>query len=137
MILFLGLNLLFLRLFYKEIIITSLDPEYATILGINSTLITWILLSLVSLTIVGSFTAVGVVMVLAIMITPPATAYLVTKSIQRMIILSLVIAILYATIGFFLAWELDLSIAGMIAAIGGLAFLFTMIIRYFIRSHSR
>jgi manganese/zinc/iron transport system permease protein len=74
-------------------------------------------------TAVSSFEAAGTVLVVALMIAPPAAAYLLTDRLPRMLALSVAIAILAAVTGFALARVLDASIAGSMATMTGVAFL--------------
>jgi manganese/zinc/iron transport system permease protein len=66
---------------------------------------------------------VGAILVVAMLIVPPNTAYLLTDRLSRMLIYSVIIGILSAIGGYWLAWLIDGSIAGAIAAVSGLLFL--------------
>jgi manganese/zinc/iron transport system permease protein len=79
-------------------------------------------MTLVSVTCVGAFDAVGSILVVALMIAPPATAYLLTDKLNWMIILSVLIGILSAIAGYWVAAVLDLSIAGCMATMTGVFF---------------
>lgn len=79
-------------------------------------------MTLVSVTAVGSFEAVGSVLVVALMIAPPATAYLLTERLPVMLVLSVAIGVVAAVLGYFLARALDASIAGSIATMTGVLF---------------
>lgn len=116
------LNLLFVITFYKELKITTFDPELAFLLGFSPTLINYLLMVLVSLTIVGSFQAIGVVLIVAFIIAPPSTSLLLTDNLRDMIIGSLVVATMGSIIGFYLGWNYDLSISGMVAVVMGTIF---------------
>ncbi len=70
-------------LLYKEFKITSFDPALAAALGIPVTLIHYLLMTMVSITAVASFDAVGAILVVALFIVPPATAYLLTEKLSR------------------------------------------------------
>lgn len=84
---------------YKELAITSFDEEFALALGLPARLIHFLLMGLVSLAIVISIQAVGVVLLSAVLITPAATAYLLTDRLHRMVILSAVIGMGSAALG--------------------------------------
>jgi manganese/zinc/iron transport system permease protein len=81
------------------------------------------LMTLVSLTAVSAFDAVGSVLVVAFMIAPPAAAYLLTDRLSRMLIYSALIGIFSAVGGYWLAHGLDASIAGSMATMTGVSFL--------------
>lgn len=108
-------NLVFILLFYKELKLVTFDASLAAALGFAPMLIHYGLMSLVSVTIVGAFDAVGSILVVALIAGPPATAYLMTDRLSRMLILSAVIGGLNAISGYWLASLFDVSIAGAIA----------------------
>ncbi|MCC6797465.1 MAG: metal ABC transporter permease [Candidatus Hydrogenedentes bacterium] len=117
-------NLIFVTLGYKQLKLTSFDPEMAAALGINVTLWHYLLMGFVSFTTVGAFESVGAILVVAMLIVPPNTAYLLTDRLSRMLIYSVIIGILSAIGGYWLAWLIDGSIAGAIATVSGALFLF-------------
>lgn len=122
------LNFLFILLFYKELKLSTFDPALAAALGFSPTLIHYTLMSLVSVTAVGAFDAVGSILVIALMIVPPATAYLLTDRLPVMLGLSAIIGAAGAFGGYWLSHTLDSTIGGsMVTMLGGLfalAFLF-------------
>ena len=115
-------NLLFIVLFYKELKLATFDTGLAAALGFSPLLIHYALMTLVSVTAVSSFEAVGSVLVVALMITPPAAAYLLTDRLPVMLALSVALAIVSAVSGHFLARFLDVSIAGSMATMTGVVF---------------
>jgi manganese/zinc/iron transport system permease protein len=115
-------NLLFITLFYKELKLTTFDAGLAASLGFAPVLLHYILMSLVSLTVVGAFDIVGSILVVALIVTPPAAAYLLTDHLERMIGLSVLIGALSAVSGYWLANLLDASIAGSMATMAGVIF---------------
>jgi manganese/zinc/iron transport system permease protein len=88
-------------------------------------------MAFVSFTTVASFESVGAILVVAFLIAPPATAYLLTKNLKKMIFLACIVGILSAIGGHFLAISINGSIAGAMATVAGLifaiAFIFTRI----------
>jgi manganese/zinc/iron transport system permease protein len=117
------LNLIFIILFYKELKLATFDPALAAALGFAPVILHYALMTLVSLTAVGAFDAVGSVLVVAFMIAPPASAYLLTDRLSRMLIYSALIGIFSALSGYWLAYFLDASIAGSMATMTGASFL--------------
>ena len=91
-------------------------------------LVHYILMSLVSVTAVTSFGAVGSILVVAFMIGPPITAYLLTNKLKEMIALSLLIGAVASVIGYNMAILFDVSIAGSIALIIGVLFIVVLIL---------
>jgi manganese/zinc/iron transport system permease protein len=119
-------NLAFVMLFYKELKVSSFDPGLATTLGVNATLMHYLLMTLTAVTAVASFEAVGNILVVALLIAPPAAAYLLTDRLPVMIGLSLVIGTGAAVLGHAGALAVpaafgygSTSTAGMIAAAAG------------------
>ena len=121
----LALNILFLALFYKELELTTFDPALAASLGISPALVHYAFMALVSVTAVGAFDAVGSVLVIALMIAPPAAAWLVTERLHAMIAASAAYALVSALGGYWLAHALDASLAGAMATMAGVLFVLT------------
>ncbi len=113
----------FVSLFYKELKLATFDPGLAASLGFAPALLHYVLMGIVSVTAVGAFDAVGSILVVALMIAPPATAYLLTERLSRMIALSVGVASVDAVAGYWLAYAFDTSIAGSMATMAGLTFL--------------
>jgi len=108
---------------YKELYLTTFDPAFATAIGIST--ITWhyLLMGAVSLTTVASFESVGAILVVALLIAPPATAYLLTENFKRMLVFTAIIGVLVSISGYYLAAWIDGSIAGAMSATSGFYFL--------------
>ncbi len=119
----LTLNTVLLFLFYKELKLATFDPALAATLGFTPTLIHYGLMTSVSLTAVTAFDAVGSILVIALMVAPPATAYLLTDRLPRIIGLSVAIGALAAISGYWFARLFDVSIAGTMATMTGFGFL--------------
>jgi manganese/zinc/iron transport system permease protein len=117
------LNLLLVLLFYKELKLATFDAGLAAALGFAPALVHYGLMTAVSITAVGAFDAVGSILVIALMVAPPAAAYLLTDRLPLMIALSALIGALSALAGYWLAWQLDVTIAGSMATMTGVAFL--------------
>lgn len=116
------INLAFIGLFYKELKLATFDAGLAAALGFTPVLLHYSLVGLVSLTAVTAFDAVGSVLVVALMIAPPAAAYLLTDRLPLLIGLALLLGVLSAVGGYLLSVWLDTSIAGMIAVAAGAVF---------------
>jgi manganese/zinc/iron transport system permease protein len=113
------LNVLFVALFYKELKLATFDAGLAAALGFAPMLVHYGLMGLVSITAVGAFDAVGSVLVVALMIAPPAAAYLLTDRLSRMLGLSVLLGVASAILGYWVAHWLDASIAGSMATVAG------------------
>ncbi len=123
------LNIIFISTFFKELKISTFDKTLASVLGLFPTLVHYLLMTLVSVTAVVSFDAVGATLMISFMIGPAATAYLVAKNLKAMIFYSILVGCLSSIIGFHLARFLDVSISGSIAVVIGLIFFITLLIK--------
>lgn len=109
--------------FFKELKVSTFDAGLAASLGFSPALIHYGLMSVASVTTVGAFDAVGAILVVALMIAPAATAYLLTTNLKKMLGLAIGFGVLSALSGYWLAHWLDASIAGSITTMLGLIFL--------------
>ena len=115
-------NILFITLFFKQLKISSFDPALATSLGISERLWHYLLMTMVSLTVVAAFESVGAILVVAMLIIPGATAFLLTRKLVMMLVLSVIIGTICAVGGFYGASYFNASIAGFMAVVGGIVF---------------
>ena len=113
------LNSLFTIAFWKELKISSFDPGLATALGLKASLMQYGLMALVAATAVGSFEAVGSILVIAMLIVPAATAQLLCDRLLSMIGVAVVVALGMAYFGYVFATQIDAEPAGMMAVMGG------------------
>lgn len=94
------INLLFITLFYKELKLASFDEALAKALGFRPVVLTYALMTLVSLTAVGAFDAVGSILVVAFFVIPAATAYLLTDKLSVMLLISPIFGIIGVVTGY-------------------------------------
>ncbi len=120
------LVVVFIISFYKELFLTTFDPAYANALGISTALWHYLLMGGVSVTTVASFESVGAILVVALLIAPAATAYLITDDFKKMLIIAAIVGTISSITGYYLAVWLDASIAGAIATMTGVVFFLTM-----------
>jgi len=114
---------IFIFLFFKELTVTSFDENFSMVIGIPAGIINLSLMSMVSYTTVSSFEAVGAILVVALLVVPPATAFLWTKKLDQLIKITIGIGIGAAFFGYYLAYYFDSSIAGMVVSVAGIGFL--------------
>jgi manganese/iron transport system permease protein len=96
-------------LFYKELLLLSFDPTVAEAMGYPVQALNYLLLALIALTIVISIQAVGIILVVALLVTPSATAYLLTERLFRMMLLGIILAVLAAVVGLYLSYYLNVA----------------------------
>jgi manganese/zinc/iron transport system permease protein len=109
--------------FFKELKLSTFDKGLAASLGFSPVILHYGLMTVSSITTVGSFDAVGAILVVALMIAPAATAYLLTTDLKKMLVLSIIFGIVSAISGYWFAHWLDASISGSITTMLGLLFL--------------
>lgn len=136
------LNLMLTVLMFKELRLSAFDPALATTQGIPAQVMHYGLMGVTAMTLVAAFESVGSILVIAMLIIPPSTAYLLTDRLPKMIGLSLLIGALSSVLGHVSALTLppliagwvgisdvhDASTAGMMAAIAGLLFVTAMLL---------
>lgn len=122
------LNAVFVSVFFKELRLSTFDAGLAASLGFAPGVLHYALMTLLSFTTVGAFEAVGAVLIVAFVIVPPASAYLLTRKLSVMLGLSLTIGVLSSVSGYFLALAVDASIAGMIASMLGAVFFLCLLL---------
>jgi manganese/iron transport system permease protein len=104
-----GLVLLIIGLLYKEFMVISFDSVLATTLRLPTRLLHYLLLVLIAISIVVAIQTVGVALMLAILVTPAATAYLLTKRLLVMMALAALIASLSGVVGLYASYYLGLA----------------------------
>ncbi|MET4048345.1 MULTISPECIES: metal ABC transporter permease [unclassified Rhodococcus (in: high G+C Gram-positive bacteria)] len=137
-----GLALLVMVLKRRDFTLFAFDRTQARAVSISPTVISATMLTLLALTTVVALQAVGVILVVAMLITPGATAYLLTNRFRRMLVLAPSIAVGCAIVGIYVSFYLDVSSGGTVVLSQGfvfiLAYLFSpsqgLITRYFRRS---
>ncbi|CAM3561442.1 metal ABC transporter permease [Erysipelothrix urinaevulpis] len=103
--------------FYKEFLITSFDATMAKSYGMNTNAIHYFMMILLTLVTVASLQTVGVVLVVAMLITPAATAYLLTNKMSKMIGLSAIFGALSAVIGLYFSFRYNLTSGAVIVLV--------------------
>jgi len=116
-------------LFYKELLVTSFDPTMAAAYGLSTRLIHYLLMTMLTLVTVASLQTVGIILVVAMLITPAATAYLLTNRLSRMIFLSAGLGTISSIIGLYFSFTYNLSSGASIVlvatALFALVFIFS------------
>ena len=122
-------NALIITFFYKEFKLAAFDSGLAQTQGFRPQLMHYLLMTMVAVTTVAAFEAVGSIIVIAMLIVPPATAFLLTRKLPSLIIVSLIVAVLSAILGQ-IASHLppllglpDTTSSGMMATTAGFLFL--------------
>ncbi len=134
---FLGaMVLLTIILFYKELLLLSFDPTVAEAMGYPVQALNYLLLGLIAMTIVISIQAVGIILVVALLVTPSATASLLTERFLRMMVLGVLLAALAAVIGLYLSYYLNVASGAAIVLVSTCLFFLVLSSRRFLGARS-
>ena len=120
--------LAFVIIGYKGLQITSFNQEFAVSIGISAALWHYLLMGMVSMVTVASFEVVGAILVVALLVVPAASAYLISKRLPTALLLTLMFGVLSSVSGYYLAKYLNGSIAGAIAAMTGFWFALSFVV---------
>lgn len=107
----------------RDFTLFAFDPVHAHAIGLRPKLIGAVLLALLALTCVVGLQAVGVILVVAMLIIPGATAHLLTDSFGRMLLIAPAVATVCSVVGLYASYYLDASPGGLVVMAQGIAFL--------------
>ncbi len=130
------LVILFIVIGYKGLYLTTFDPDYAATIGISVVLWHYLLMGAVSLTTVLSFESVGAILVVAFLIVPGATAYLITHKLKTMLWLAAAFGVASSISGYYFAVILNASISGAMVTMLGIFFLGAFIYSVYLKRSS-
>ena len=114
-------------LFYKELLVSSFDPNLAATIGISPRLVHYLLMCILSVVVVSAFSSVGAILVIAMLILPAATSYLLTDRLQVMMLFTLVHSFMSSISGVHLAVALKIPTAPATVVCGMMFFLMAWI----------
>ncbi|MCB9133141.1 MAG: metal ABC transporter permease [Anaerolineales bacterium] len=104
-----GLVVLIIIAFYKEFLVISFDPVLAETLRLPTEALRYLLLMLIAVTIVVSLQTVGVALMLAMLVTPAATAYLLTRRLPTMMAVAALIGAISGVVGLYLSYYISIA----------------------------
>ena len=116
------INAVFLAAALPRLTVSTFDPEFAHLIGVRTKRLGLVNMFLVSVTATAAFHAAGALLIIALMITPAATAHLVSKRVGHMIAWTLVFAGVGAIAGFLIAYGVDASTSAGMAVYYGMQF---------------
>ncbi|MEM7793088.1 MAG: metal ABC transporter permease [Cyanobacteria bacterium P01_C01_bin.118] len=111
----------------KDLLLFCFDPNHAKAIGLKAQLMYYTLLSVLALTIVTALQTAGIVLVVAMLVTPGATAYLLTDRFDRMLAISVATSVISCVFGTYLSYHLDVSTGGSIVVLMTLLFTLAMV----------
>jgi len=112
-----------LLVFRKDLILYCFDAKHARSIGINTGILHYLLLTLLSLAAVVGLQTVGIILVVAMLITPGATAYLLTDRFDRMTILAVISSSFSSILGVYISYWSDIETGGSIVLVQTVIFL--------------
>jgi manganese transport system permease protein len=121
------ITLITLAILRKDLILFCFDSTHARSIGLNITFLYYVLLSLLSLTAVAGLQTVGIILVIAMLVTPGATAYLLSDKFDVMMLIAMASGVFSSVVGTYLSYHLDGSTGGCIVVLQTILFLVTML----------
>ncbi len=122
-----GIVVLVLLLFRRDLMLYCFDPTHARSIGINTIFLHYLLLSVLSLAAVAGLQTVGIILVVAMLITPGATAYLLTDRFDRMTFLAVLSSVFSSVLGVYISYWWDIETGGAIVLVQTTIFLMTFL----------
>jgi manganese transport system permease protein len=122
-----AITLITLAVLRKDLMLFCFDSTHARSIGLNTTFLYYVLLSLLALTAVAALQTVGIILVVAMLVTPGATAYLLSDRFDIMMLLAMASGIFSSVIGTYISYYIDGSTGGCIVVLQTLLFIIAMI----------
>ena len=119
-------TLVTLAILRKDLILFCFDSTHARSIGLNITFLYYVLLCLLSLTAVAGLQTVGIILVVAMLVTPGATAYLLSDRFDHMLLIAMACGMFSSVIGTYISYHIDGSTGGCIVVLQTLLFLIAM-----------
>jgi zinc transport system permease protein len=133
-----GLIILSVLLFYKRFLAVCFDEEYSKLQGVGVVSTYLLLLCLIALTVVILIQVVGIILVIALLTLPAATARYYARSLVQMMIIASILGALFTTSGLIVSYQPNLPAGATIVVIAGLAYLLATILKGLaVRFHGR
>jgi manganese transport system permease protein len=120
-------TLVTLAILRKDLILFCFDSTHARSIGLNITFLYYVLLSLLSLTAVAGLQTVGIVLVVAMLVTPGATAHLLSDRFDHMLLIAMASGVFSSVSGTYISYHIDGSTGGCIVVVQTLLFLVAMV----------
>lgn len=96
--------LILIIIFYRPLMISTFDPTFSRMSGLNTTLLHYFVMLLLSLVAVASIQTVGIILVVALLITPASTAFLISKKLYSMMIIASLISVISSIVGLYYSY---------------------------------
>ncbi|MCS7145157.1 MAG: metal ABC transporter permease [Nitrososphaerota archaeon] len=117
-----GAIVLIVALLLKEIVAYTFDPVFSKVIGIPTAALHYLLMILLSLAIVSALNTVGIILVITLLVTPGATAQVLSRNMTQMLTISMLVGVSSAVVGLYLSYYLSISSGGAIAGVATVIF---------------
>lgn len=122
------LVLIIVIVFYQQLKLTTFDPIFSKMNGINPKFWHYTVMMLLALITVVSLQTIGIILVVAMLITPASSAYLISKSLHQMMIISAIFGLISAVIGIYISYMMNVPSGACIVIIATIIYMFTFIL---------
>lgn len=112
----------------RDLLLICFDPVQARVMALPDQFLTYLLLGLLALAIVVAMQAVGIILVVAMLITPGCVAYLWTDRFDRMLIIAVLSSVIATIVGILVSYHADLSTSGCIVLAQALLFVLSLVV---------
>ncbi|GMA69000.1 membrane protein [Leuconostoc litchii] len=119
--------LVFVVTFYKELLITSFDNTFAKAYGLKTQIMHYALMLVLTLVTVTALQTVGIILIVAMLITPAATAYLLTNRMSHMMIVAAIFSVISSVVGLYLSFTFNWASGPAIVLTAAIFFAFAFI----------
>jgi len=123
----LGLVSLVVLIFRRVFTVFCFDPTHGQVLGMPMTLVHYVFLSLLAVSITGSIQTVGIILVIAMLITPGSTAFLLTKRFSTMLWIAVLASVFSSLVGAYASYHFNVATGGTIVFVQGIIFMLVLI----------
>lgn len=123
----LAIVILFVVIFYKELLISSFDPTFAKAYGLNTTLMHYALMIVLTLVTVSALQTVGIILIVAMLITPAAVGFLWTNSLSKMMFIASSVGVISAFVGLYCSYTWNLASGPAIVLVAAFIFMISFI----------
>ncbi len=117
-----------ITIFFRPLLLTSFDPILAKSMGVKVTFYHYLLMVILTLVSVTAMQSVGTILIVALLITPAATAYLYANSLKTMILISSALGALASVLGLFIGYSFNIAAGSSIVLTSALFFLISFFI---------
>ncbi|CAA3732646.1 Manganese ABC transporter, inner membrane permease protein SitD [Staphylococcus aureus] len=129
--------LILIIIFYRPLMISTFDPTFSRMSGLNTTLLHYFVMLLLSLVTVASIQTVGIILVVALLITPASTAFLISKKLYSMMIIASLISVISSIVGLYYSYIYNIPSGATIVLCTFVIYIITLFFTKFTKRKKR